>query len=307
MDTKKDIVWEYFDLLREHGEEASFTIKRFQDESPIDSVRFDHRSYDGISAMCELARTLPVDGFTPPQLMVKAEPSNLKKLWLLLKWSVLLWPGVGRAWKKSSTNSDPVTAFIRLTPSEWAPLKRSGGTAKVIAALDLTAQKYLKPSWLPRLWMIPVGLYPQISRDIPPKNRVSFVDLRLFEQGNAFQTVSSQLRESLSEGRYWGSFLSMYAIKLLGKKIFLWQLHFMHHFFRRTGTLTNLGDWKLATLPSDEWWAVQVTVVKISPVGASMLEVNGSLGLSVQFHQCLGWSEAQAQTFIKEWKAHLLS
>lgn len=306
MDTKKDIVWEYFDLLREHGEEASFTIKRFQGESPIDSVRFDHRNYDGISAMCELARTLPADGFTPPTLTVKLEPSLLKKFWLLLKWSLYLWPGIGKAWQTSNAKTRPVSAFVRLSPSEWTNLKTNGGTARVIAALDLTAQKYLQPSWLPRLWMIPVGLYPQITRDLPPRNRVSFVDLRLFETGTALKTITTQLRESLTEGRYWGSFLSMYALKLLGKKLFIRQLQFMHHFFRRTGTLTNVGDWKIPTLPPEEWWAVQVTVVKISPVGASMLEVNGNLGLSVQFHQCLGWSEAQAQAFVKEWKAHLL-
>jgi hypothetical protein len=37
-----------------------------------------------------------------------------------------------------------------------------------------------------------------------------------------------------------------------------------------------------------------------------MMEINGQLGLGVQFHPTLQWNETMANAFMEEWKAEIL-
>lgn len=294
---QSDVTWRYFNALKEKGEDVTFSILCFQGQRPFKKLCFDHRQYDGISALCEMAREQPPSGFKAPTLKSSPRPSILKRLSLLTLWWLRLWPGIGKAWRNRGPVAQPVSAF--------ASLDQSAGTAAVLAALDKTSQRYLKASWWPRLWMVPVALYDQIHREIPPQNNVAFVDVRLYGETQV-ENITQQIRRDLLQGLYWGTGLSLNSALLLGATFFKFSLNFLHHFFRRTGTLTNLGTWTIPGLPADEWWAIQLTVAKLSPVGASMVEINGKLALGIQFHPSLGWSEEMAKEFMSEWKKNLL-
>lgn len=313
MDTKhsakRDIVWRYFDVLKQSGEETSFAIIRFRSERPLEKLTFDHRQYDGVSAICEIARKLPKEGFVPPHFKVAPKPSLFKRWMMLLTWSLQLFPGLGRQWKKGSGVRMAAQAFVSLSQKEWSDIqtRKGAGTSAVLSSLDSLAQKYLTDSALPRLWMIPVGLYEKIDRSLYPQNKVAFVDVSLWSEGNQKEAIQSQLKRDLPKGLYWGSILTLHIVDLLGESGFLFSLKFMHHFFRRTGTLTNVGSWTIPGIPPEEWWAVQVTTVKMSPVGVGMLEINGQLGLGIQFHPSLRWNPIEAQKFALEFKKELLS
>ncbi len=304
MHTKPDVTWDYFDVLRLSGEEATFSIVRFQGEKPLEKLRYDHRDYDGISAICEIARKLPAETFQAPNLQIQPKPSLFKQFLLLIVWCARVSPGIGKSWLKNKGLYLPSSAFISITKNEAANLKYS--TADFLEALDRTAQPYLRKSLLPRLWMIPVGLYPQINRELPPLNRVSFVDVKLWNHSTT-DKINSGIKRDLRSGLYWGSLLTLYTPRLLGKINFVFLLKVLHHFFRRTGTLTNLGQWTMKTQEANEWWAVDTTVVRISPVAASMIEINGCIGLGIQFHPSLRWTQSDAQKFMAEWKNNLLS
>ncbi len=294
---QSDVTWRYFNALKEKGEDTSFSVVCFHGQKPFKKLCFDHRRYDGISALCEMARAQPAEGLKVPTLKSSPRPSSLKRLYSLSLWWLRLWPGIGRAWRHRGEAALAVSAFISL--------EQSAGTAAVLAALDKTSQRYLKPSLWPRLWMVPVALYDRIHREIPPQNNVAFVDVRLYGE-TQMGSISKQIRRDLHQGLYWGTGLSLNSALILGTAFFKFSLNFLHHFFRRTGTLTNLGSWTMPGLPADEWWAIQLTVAKLSPVGASMVEINGKLGLGIQFHPTLGWNETMAQTFVNEWKENLL-
>ncbi len=299
---QSDVTWQYFNALKEKGEDVTFSIIGFHGQRPFKKLCFDHRHYDGITAVCEMARGLPQEGFTAPELKSSPRPHLLTRISYLALWWLRLWPGIGKTWKKRGEVEQTVSAFIHIDRSQW----KGGGTAVVLAALDRTSQRYLTPSFLPRLWMVPVALYERISRELPPQNNVAFVDVRLFGQGNS-RRVTQQMHRDLRQGLYWGTGLSLNCALLFGPSVFKFSLNFLHHFFRRTGTLTNLGAWTMPGLPDDEWWAIQLNVATLSPVGAGMMEINGHLGLGIQFHPTLRWNETMARNFMDEWKAEILS
>jgi hypothetical protein len=302
-----DIFWRYFNALREHGEDVSIQIARFRGERPLEKLTFDHRTYDGISAVCSMVRSLPAEGLVVPRLQVSPAPSTVGKLKRLFLWWWRLLPALGKSWKKKSGLLYAPAAFVHLTPQQWTDVqaRKGRGTSVVLTALDRVAQKHLTPSLLPRLWMIPVALYDKLQRETPPQNNVSFVDVRLTGASSP-ETVSYLLKRELTQGIYWGATWVLPSALLLGEKFYGLVLYVLPYFFRRTGTLTNLGAWSIPGLAADEWWALQAPVAALSPMATGMLETNGYLGLSVKFHAGLRWTASDAQAFAEELKLELL-
>lgn len=313
MDTKdrqiQDITWRYFNGLKNSGEDATFSIHRFRNERPLEKLTYDHRRYDGVSAICEILRTSKIETFIAPQFKVSPCPSFIKQLSLLLVWSIQLWPGLGKKWRTGNGVRMPAQSFVKLTKEEWMKVQsnKGGSTGTILAAVDKVAQKYYQPSFLPRLWMIPVGLYEKVDLTLAPQNKVAFVDVKLTGEGNQAENINSQIKRDLSKGLYWGGLLTLNIVRILGDKLFAWSLKTMHYYFRRTGTITNIGKWDIPSLSNEEWWAVQVTTVRVSPVGVGLLEINGQLSLSFHFHPSLRWTPQDAQKIAMEVKSELLS
>ena len=307
MKEKRDVFWRYFEALRLSGEDITFALVRLRGSTILERISFDHRRYDGVSALCEYLTQNKFTQVTPPSLRSSPEPGHFKKLLHLLSWYVHLWPGLGRSWKARSPHHQQVGSQISLSEEEWKRVQeRKPATVAVLEALDRTAHAFYHPSRLPRIWMIPVGLYPTIDLSLEPSNRVSFIDLKLTGTDELENQIKTQLKTFLSQGQYWGNALTLDIVRLLGVRLFSKILKPMPHFFRKTGTLTNVGQWRIPSLDPDETWSIAVTTVGISPVGASMLEINGKLSLGIQFHAKLAWTQAQAQDFVQEWKARLL-
>lgn len=305
---KRDVFWKYFESFRLRGEDIHFTLVRSNPQSILERITFDHRYYDGISAICEYSRQRKLSVTSLPNLLTTPEPSVIKKLSQLFSWYKHIFPGLAQDWNRGSRSSIQVGARTSIDVASWKELQKiKPGTVAVLEALDKVSLKYLKPSNLPRIWMIPVGLYPSIDIQTPPSNRVSFIDIKLSESSNTHPEIKSQLKKFLSTGQYWGNLYSTYVVHFLGVRMFSLLLFFLPYFFRKTGTLTNIGQWKINHLPENEYWSIDVTVVKLSPVGASMLEINGQLGLGVQFHSSLGYTQEMADSFITEWRDELLN
>lgn len=308
MKMKRDVFWKYFESFRLRGEDIHFTLVRSTPHSILERITFDHRFYDGISAICEYSREKRLRLTSLPTLLTTQEPHFFRKFFQLLSWYKHIFPGLAREWNRDGQSCIQVGARECIDKDSWRKIQKiKPGTVAVLEALDQVSLKYLKPSNLPRIWMIPVGLYPSIDLQVPPSNRVSFVDIKLKASTQTHLEIKTQLKNFLSKGQYWGNVYSIYIVHLLGVKLFSLLLTFLPYFFRKTGTLTNVGQWTIDQLPENEYWSIDVTVVKISPLGASMLEINGQLGLGIQFHPSLGVSQEMADTFVKEWKELLLN
>lgn len=299
---------QYFNALKAHGEDVSFTLVRLRGEKPLERLRYDHRLYDGVTAICELARRLPAEGFSAPQLPLTPKPGPLGLFLRLAVWWLRLFPGVGQSWRTGTGEKKAVSACLQLSSSQWRALQERGlgGLSHLLAALDHTARAHLIVGPWPRLWMVPVGLHPRITRETPAHNSVAFVDVRLWSEGTQ-AAISRQLKRDLKQGIYWGSRLTLHVALLFGEKVFRLVLPSLPRVFRRTGTLTHLGAWRFSGVAEDEWWVIEATTAELSPVAASVLEVNGKLGLAVQFHASLRWSEPEARVFVRRWKERLLS
>ncbi len=276
-----------------------------QGHHKIEAISFDHIHYDGISALTSLSRQFPAEGFKAPLLAVKPKPSVAKRILELIKWYVRFYPFMPSKWKSISQDKTEITTAI-IEVENWNSLQKDISiNTKLLYALDLTSRKYLVNS-KPRVWMTPVGLYSEVSRETKPANRVSFIDLKIRNEDSLME-VQNTAKVQLKELNYWGTILTMYLSVFFGKWFFTKLAKYIHLTFRRTGTFSNMGEWTIPCLPENEWWVFgEGCVAKMSPVEGTALVINGRMGLSVHFHPSIGMNQNQAETFIKEWKEQFL-
>lgn len=295
----------YFECFRDSGMKTVFQVFRMRGNEKVEAHPFDHVHYDGISAITELARKFPVDGFNAPALTLKPKPHVVKRIYELLKWYVRFYPFMPSKWKSFSDNEKEITTAITQVP-DWASTDtKISINTKLLLALDQTSRKYLMNA-KPRVWMSPVGLYNKVTRDISPANRVSFIDLKI-ANNSTLEDVQEESKSQLKELNYWGTILTMYISVFFGKWFFTKFAKIVHLTFRRTGTFSNMGEWTIPGIPQDEWWVFgEGCVAKMSPVEGTAIVINGKMGLSVHFHPSLGIDHTRAQTFINEWKDNFL-
>jgi hypothetical protein len=176
----------------------------------------------------------------------------------------------------------------------------------LLISLDKTSHAYLTNAELPRVWMTPVGLYDGVQRNLPPSNRVSFIDIKVKKNSSPLEIQESAKRQ-LMELNYWGTILTMRYSTWFGKAPLTLFAKYMHYVFRRTGTFSNMGEWQISGLDPKEWWVFgRGCVAKISPVEGTAMVVNGRMGLSIHFDLSLGFSQEDAQIFVKRWKENYL-
>ncbi|WP_408097715.1 hypothetical protein ACJVC5_02035 [Peredibacter sp. HCB2-198] len=301
-----DYIQTYFECFKAAGIDTTLQIDRMRGSHVVERIKFDHITHDGISIMTEMARKYPSEGFSAPTLLVRPRPSMGKRLLELLKWYVRHYPFMPPKWKEASRGKTK-NANGRVCIENWKSSDQSVSVnTKLLLALDQTSREHITNPKPPRVWMTPVGMYTTISRDTPPKNRVSFIDIEVGNQ-STLADIQKSSREQLTDLNYWGTILTMALPNVLGKFLFKYVAKYTHLFFRRTGTLTNLGEWTIPGLADDEWWTFgEFSVAKMAPVAGSAIIVNGKLGLSVHFHPIVGFTDAEAQVFAEKWKENFL-
>jgi hypothetical protein len=147
-----------------------------------------------------------------------------------------------------------------------------------------------------------VAMYEKIDFTINGGNQTSFIDVEINQKTN-LENLKAQIHQSLKDQSYWGTILTLYLVTLMGINLFALYLRTAHLSFRRTGTLTNMGEWKIPGLPADEWWVFGDGMVALmNPMVATAMVVNGNLGVSAIFHESIGMNSDQAMDFINKWE-----
>lgn len=292
----------YFECFREAGINTVFSIYRMQGPAKIAEQNFDHVDYDGISAVTELARQFPSEGFTAPKLTVKPKPSVFKCVWELAKWYARFYPFMPAKWKEYPVRRSGITsAIIEIENWHKSDTEISINT-KLLYALDLASKEFLSSSEKTRVWMTPVGIYNGISRDIEPSNRVSFIDIKI-KKDTTQKELQLSAKAQLFELNYWGTILTMKLSTLFGKAPFVFASKYLHLIFRRTGTFSNMGEWKIPSLPKNEWWTFgKGCVARMSPVEATAIVINDRMGLSLHIDESISMPQEEADKFIRKWK-----
>lgn len=292
-----DYIHDYFAAFRRAGIDTTFEIHRHNGESVVEKINFDHVTHDGLSAMLEIVRRFPAEGQKLPKVAVPKKPSLFKRLYELSRWYVRFFPFKPSLWK-SRGETKMASASLEFPTPPHATLLNT----RLLLSLDQTAKKYLVKPDVKRMWMLPVGLYPMVLRELPPLNRVSFVELSL-EDKTTLSELEIQIKRELKSLSYWGTMLTMLPAKFMGQWFFALLSKYLHLSFRRTGTFSNMGEWTIPQLPENEWWSFGKGVVaRMSPVEATAITVNGKLGVSIHFHASLGFTESDAKIFIEEWR-----
>ncbi len=284
----------YFQCMANAGENMSFDlVKKNEDEIKI--YHFDHRFYDGMSAMCEhLNQNYKENVKTLPEVRIIPSPSFFRRLYLLTRW-----------WMKMAYRSYYVVRTKKYAKPQFDFRSIKVGKEKNLTAkISLALHRAFNTS-KPSLWMLPVSVHEKVDLQMSPENKVSFIDLVICSEDTT-ASIQNKLEKELKLGTYWGTFLTMYAPQILGEKLFLKSLKYFAMALPRTGTLTNLGHWKISGIDPDEVWAIKATVVPINPIGASVLQVNEQLSIGLQIHGCLGMSPEEHQLILDRWQAHLV-
>lgn len=296
----------YFECFKRAGISTLFEIHRMQGDNVIEKIPFDHVTHDGISAVLEVARKFPSDGFRSPKLVLKPRPSLLKQWIELMKWYTNFMPSLPAKWKTFKGNpADVVSAAVEI--ENWnSNDPRISVNTYLLFALDQTSKEYLTNGNNPRVWMAPVGLYDGVKRDLPPSNRVSFIDIKIKNSSTPLD-VQNSAKSQLMALNYWGTLLIMKYSVRMGRFLFIQYAKVLHHFFRRTGTFSNMGEWTLTGIDPKEWWVFgRGCVAKMSPVEGTAMVVNGRMGISIHFDHSLKLTQKDAQIFVKRWKENYL-
>lgn len=301
-----EYIQSYFEGFKNAGISTMFEIHRMNGETVIEKFSFDHVQYDGISAVLEVARRFPQEGFSSPKLVLKPKPPLLYRLKELAKWYGAFYPFMPPKWKTYSGNpTDVVSASVEIENWHSTDPKISVNT-KLLHALDVTSQEYLTNGEKPRVWMTPVGLYNGVDRNLPPSNRVSFIDIKIKKESSEFD-IQESARRRLMELHYWGTIMTMRLPQIIGKFLFRLAAKNMHLVFRRTGTFSNMGEWRIPGIDPKEWWVFgRGCVARMSPVEGTAMVVNGRMGISIHFDPSLKMTPDDAQIFVKRWKENYL-
>ncbi len=291
-----DYIHDYFAGFKKAGIDTVFELHRHR-SGVVERHSFDHVDYDGLSAMLEMLRKYPAEGVKMPRVSVPSKPSLFKRFFELARWYVRFFPFKPSLWKTSGESKLASASLLFPKIHNEKMLN-----ARLLLSLDQTVKEQLVKPTKKRMWMLPVGLYPVVLRELPPLNRVSFVELAVDDETQVVD-LESQIKRELKSLSYWGTMLTMWPARLMGQWMFSILARTLHLSFRRTGTFSNMGEWVIPALPNDEWWSFGKGVVaRMSPFEAAAVTINGHLGVSVHFHSSLGWSDERAMAFLKNWK-----
>lgn len=287
--TPHELIEFYFRCLDEAGEKMTFELVKFK-ENRTEELSFNHLTYDGASALCEVLNSLPGQKKLP-DLKVSTPPTLMKRLWMATVW----WYSVSyRPFFRPKGNSPGqyLSGFRTLKVKDETNLN-----ARILLALHQAFETRKNT-----LWMLPVSLHPKLKLGMPPQNNVSFIDVKITSEDYEL-SVRKKISQQLKQKVYWGTIYSMLIPKLLGKTIFIRIFPYFHWFLHRTGTFTNLGKWEIENL--HEAWGIRATVVPLNPVGASALQINSELTLGLQLHPCLKLSRAELNQILDRWQSLL--
>ena len=297
---KNTFIKTYFAAFKKIGVSTELQLFRMRKDQVIQKVSYDHADYDGIAAIVDLAKKSG-SSFTPPKTFYTPEPSLLVRLRELAYWYVKFWPFKPSHWI-SKGKGQRVSAWSEF-PSD-KNLSSNDLNVHLLLSLDKTAIGYLKKPEHYRMWMVPVSLYEKIDQTIDGGNKVSFIDIKI-DKSTTTQTAKEQIRQSLKRKNYWGTLLTLKPAAFVGVHLFALFLKTAHLSFRRTGTLTNMGEWTISSLPEDEWWVFGDGMVALmNPVVGTAMVVNSRLGVSIIFHESLGMTHENADLFLAEWKSN---
>ncbi len=295
----EEVTHKYFTAFKKIGVNTELQLFRLRENEIIEKASYDHADFDGISAIVDLAKKVSGEEFTSPTVRFTSEPKAFEKFKQLLKWYLKFWPFKPSLWK-SHGKKKRVSAWKKFRlPKD---ITSNELNTRLLLSLDRASLNYLRNPKQKRMWMIPVSLYEKIDHTINGGNRISFIDVRI-DESTTGMSLQNQIRQSLKEKNYWGTILTIKPVALVGVTLFALFLKTAHLSFRRTGTLTNMGEWKIPNLPQDEWWVFGDGMVALmNPVVGTVMLLNGHLGISAIFHESLGMTEDMAQKFLNEWE-----
>jgi len=302
MSQKKSFTQKYFEAFSRIGVSTELRLFQMKGSEIATEGSYDHADYDGISAVMGFANSLGYHKVYPPKLSYSPPVGWRKAFRELARWYFAFFPFKTALWKKNPP-TQRVSAWERWNVPE--SLSSSDLNALLLLSLDQTSLKYLEHQRAARMWMIPVGLYQDIESAKGSGNAVSFIDVSI-DDSTSSHSLKDQIRSYLKNRTHWGTLLTIKPVALFGVWAFSQFLKIAHLSFRRTGTLTNVGSWKVPELSEDEWWVFgDGMVAKMNPVIGTALMVNGKLGVSIIFDASLGKSKKDAEIFLTEWKLNL--
>lgn len=310
----QESIHHWFKVLEERGEFSSFSVIEETSEGERLETDFFHGDMDGIGGFLTIMKERGETEFILPELPKRPSPSSFVYAVSFFHYLTRI-PFYSAGWKLrerwSKKSEKPLArAWGTLTKEEtervWAKAKALGVSRNTyfLYHLDRALRPYIKDSFFPRYWLIPVNLRTDFTDH--RGNITGFIDARITDRIQ-LGSLDQKLKKALLRGEALGGHVGITIGRFIGPFLLRFLVVVNDFLQVRTGVFTNLGNWKSreGTSLRSKWFGFP-PVIKAQPFGAMTGSMNGEQSLTVVFHPSLTRSPEIAQECLESWKKNLI-
>jgi len=289
----------WYKCLEELGENVTFSIG-VEKNKELSWSYFDHKSFDGISALDKFFKDNFEQIVTIPTLdrNLKKPPffellKGVFKFSLLRKLPYLRWKK--RSFTKGLTFKEKSKSFftINLDQNELCTLKaslksRSSALSPflLVELSELLGNYFLFKECEKVTWMLTVNMRKERSKRMGGVQS-SFFDF-IVDRSEDVKQVQKRLKNELALGSHWMAWKAASLLPKISRKscFKVVKKHIMHGGPPYIGIYSNLGTWDIKNFNSP-YFNIRGNVSRTRPISVILITVNGKMTITFSFHETL--------------------
>jgi hypothetical protein len=308
-----DLIGKWFAEMQHSGEHMGMRFGRVNHY--CNWIFIPHWQFDGISAFRELLREQG-HSIVFPELRLSKRPRLATRMLAIWRQADRIrktepWRPLNPAWASVPSEplvcSNPVTWNLLSLESTDALDARARAlgistNSLLLWGIDQAARsKWLPPNSKSSMWLVPVNMRGGIKLARESANHVSWMDVQFGANPTSIE-VHEDLRQALKRGDHWGALGLINLTARLGRKT-------MQKIIRKeilrgvvhAGVFSNLGSFgNPENADGTAWLGVPQATRKV-PIAAGAICWNGRLGLTIQAHPMMEYSESQLAEILRHW------
>jgi hypothetical protein len=307
-----DVMDRLFAALEDLGEDVMIRYGQVSD----DEVRWHGRSHvrhDGIGGLIHVVRALGGDlrAETGEISDAARSPSDPRLIWRLAR----MWSAPGASWRRFPDGRAPELRVHGRRPAvAWKVLdaERTAGLRAraqaegasvgglLLSCLNDALSPHLDTAEGPAQWVVPVNLRGAVVRRRRLANHLSSVPVRI-AQDDEPRRVTRRVHALLADGGHWAVLSAVRAALAVDGVVGSTDALAERLAGRSVGMFSNFGAWSTRGLDARTRWVAGAPAVRFLPLAASIVTVDGSLGMMLIAYPGLTLRDAEVAGWLDAW------
>lgn len=282
----------------------------FPKENRFEFKYLHHKDHDGISMMTELMEEQGLKITNFPTLKVANQPGRRHRFSLLKKY-IALTKKVPMKWNQKIDCTGRPFSFAHIYLDlqttkdlyELAQKQQVSLTSYLLFHLDKIIHSSLLSLESERKWVLPLNMrIDPLERKMGNHSASIIINVA---RGDTVKTLHLKMSDFLKSQLQWGSYTYSNMAKYIGHQGTKWVAKRIKDI--GTGVFSNLGKWPCGIegdLPPhlrSQAWSVVAPASQVLPVAAAMIDWDGQISLTLQFHPSLKISKEQNLGLARQW------